>query len=255
MPKPLAAVPDLEADLDDLYAAPPEDFTGVRNDLARRLKQAGQNAVAARVKELRKPTVALWAVNQLARANPEGVRALLDAGDRLRASQEQVLGGGESADLRAATADERKILRELTQRGEALLQEAGRSPAAERIARVLRAAAVDPDARDLLAQGRLSEELEAAGFGAFAGMEIPASSQPEKPKPETPSPAAQRRRQEKVRKLRERAAKLKRAATVAERGAGKAEASLEQARRKATKAKDAAQRAEADLEAAEAENE
>ena len=156
MPKPLAAVPDLEAELDDLYATSPEDFTSARNDLARRLKQAGQNAVAARVKELRKPTVALWAVNQLARSNPKGVRALLDTGDRLRAAQEQALGGGESAELRAATAEERKLLRELTHQGEALLRDAGHSSAAERIARVLRAAAVDPDARELLAQGRLS---------------------------------------------------------------------------------------------------
>jgi hypothetical protein len=255
MPKPLAAVPDLEAELDDLYAAPPEDFTSARNDLARRLKQAGQNAVAARVKELRKPTVALWAVNQLARANPKGVRALLDAGDRLRAAQQQALGGGESTELRAATAEERKLLRELTQQGEALLRDAGRSSAAERIARVLRAAAVDPDARELLAQGRLSEELESTGFGAFAGMEVPARSGREQRKEDTPSPAAQRRREERLKKLRERAVTLKKAATDAEREAGKAEATLEQTRRKEAKAKDAAERAEADLDAAEAEGE
>jgi hypothetical protein len=252
MPKPLAAVPDLEAELDDLYAAPPEDFTNARNDLARRLKQAGQNAVAARVKELRKPTVALWAVNQLARANPKGVRALLDTGDRLRAAQQEALGGGESTELRAATGEERKILRELTQQGEALLRDAGRSSAAERIARVLRAAAVDSEGRELLAQGRLSEELESTGFGAFAGMKLPAASRAGKPKPDAPSPAAQRRRQERVRKLRERAAKLKREAAEAEREAARAETSLEQARRKAAKTKEAAQRAEAEVEAAEA---
>jgi hypothetical protein len=255
MPKPLAAVPDLEAELDDLYAASPEDFTSARNDLARRLKQAGQNAVAARVKELRKPTVALWAVNQLARGNAKGVRALLDTADRLRAAQQQALGGGESAELRAATAEERKLLRELTQQGEALLRDAGRSSAAERIARVLRAAAVDPDARELLAQGRLSEELESTGFGAFAGMDVPARSERAQRKPDTPSPAVQRRREERLKKLRERAAKLKKAATEAERATGEAEAALEQARQKEAKAKGAAEGAEADVEAAEAEDE
>ena len=248
MPKPLAAVPDLEAELDDLYAAPPEDFTSARNDLARRLKQAGQNAVAARVKELRKPTVALWAVNQLARADPKGVRALLDAGVRLRAAQQQALGGGESTELRAATAEERKLLRELTQEGEALLRDAGRSSAAERIARVLRAAAVDPDACELLAQGRLSEELESTGFGAFASMEVPAPSGREQRQEDTPSPAARRRRDERIKKLRERAAKLKKEAIEAEREAAKAH-------RKEARAKDAAAQAEADLEAAEAEDE
>ena len=255
MPKPLSVVPDLEAELDGLYALPPEDFTRARNDLARRLKQAGQNAVAARVKELRKPTVALWAVNQLARSNPKGVRALLDTGDRLRAAQEQALGGGESAELRAATAEERKLLRELTHQSEAQLRETGHSSAAERIARVLRAAAVDPDARELLAQGRLSEELESTGFGAFAGMEVPARAERAQRKPDTPSPAAQRRREERLKKLRQRAAKLKKTATEAARATGKAEAALEQARQKEAKAKDAATRAAAELEAAEAEDE
>ena len=41
MTRPLAAVPDLEQELDGLYALPLEEFTKARNDLAARLKQAG----------------------------------------------------------------------------------------------------------------------------------------------------------------------------------------------------------------------
>ena len=91
MPKSLAVVPDLEAELDDLYAALPADFTRARNDLAQRLKQAGQVEAAERVKQLRKPTVTLWAVNQLARRHPDDVRALLDAGEQLRVVQQAAL--------------------------------------------------------------------------------------------------------------------------------------------------------------------
>jgi hypothetical protein len=82
MPKPLAVVPEFETELDALYALPPAEFTAARNDLARRLKQAGQDEAAGRVKNLRKPSVPLWAVNQLARRNPKGIAALLEAGER-----------------------------------------------------------------------------------------------------------------------------------------------------------------------------
>src|SRR5207244_9772120 len=111
-------VPALEAELDELYAAPPENFIRTRNDLAQRLKQAGQVDVAARVKQLRKPTVPLWAVNQLARRHRDEVRELLDAGDRLRAAQ-QAAPRGAAEQPRTATAPARNPPRRPTHRGPA----------------------------------------------------------------------------------------------------------------------------------------
>jgi hypothetical protein len=254
VPKPLAVVPELEAELDNLYAATPESFIRARNDLAQRLKQAGQVEATTRVKQLRKPTVALWAVNQLARRYPDEVRALLEAGDRLRVAQEAALRG-ESQELRAATAAERKLLRSLTQRGEELLRETGHSADPKPIAGTLRTAAVDPAGRELLEQGRLSEELEATGFGAFAGMDVPSKSNPERKTPKAPSPAVQRRRQERLRKLRDDVTKARKDAAKAERAAARAEASLTEAREKATQANDSVRRAEIELEEAEAEAE
>ena len=245
MPKPLAVVPELEAELDNLYAALPADFTRTRDDLAQRLKQAGQVEAAAEVKQLRKPTVPLWAVNQLARNHPDDVRALLDAGERLRVAQQAALRG-ESQELRTATAEERKLLHGLTQRGAELLREAGHSADPKRIADTLRAAAVDESGRELLQRGRLSEELEASGFGGFAGMEIPSRS---KAKP--PSPATQRRREEQLRKLRERVTKAKSDATRAERAVARTEATLAAARQKLVEANESVRRAEAELEQAE----
>jgi hypothetical protein len=247
VPKPLAVVPELEAELDNLYAALPADFTRARNDLAQRLKQAGQVEAAAGVKQLRKPTVPLWAVNQLARQHPDDVRALLDAGERLRAAQQEALRG-ESQELRAATAEERRILHGLTQRAAELLRETGHSADTKRIADTLRAAAVDESGRELLQRGRLSEELEASGFGGFAGMEIPSRSKPEE-KP--PSPAAQRRREEQRRKLGERVTKAKSDATKAERAVARAEAALGAARERLAEANESVRRAEAELEKAE----
>jgi len=252
VPKPLAVVPELDAELDDLYAAPPENFIRARNDLAQRLKQAGQIDGAARVKQLRKPTVPLWAVNQLARRYPDEVRALLEAGDRLRVAQEAALRG-ETQTLRAATADERKLLRGLAQRGEELLRETGHSADPKRIVSTLHTAAVDPAGRELLEQGRLSEELEATGFGAFAGMEIPSSPKPEERTPKGTSPATQRRRQERLRRLRDNVTKAEKEAAKAERAVTRAEASLAEAREKAAQANDSVRRAEIELEDAEAE--
>jgi len=250
VPKPLAVVPELEAELDNLYAAPPTDFTRARNDLAQRLKQAGQVEAAAGVKQLRKPTVPLWAVNQLARRHPDDVRALLDAGERLRVAQQAALRG-ESQELRTATAEEREILHGLTQRGAELLREAGHSADTKRIADTLRAAAVDESGRKLLQRGRLSEELEASGFGGFAGMEIPSRSKPEEKTAKAPSPAVQRRREEQLRKLRERVATARRDATKAERAAARAGATLDTARQRLAEAKETVRRAEAELEQAE----
>jgi hypothetical protein len=186
-------------------------------------------------------------VNQLARQHPDDVRALLDAGERLRAAQQEALRG-ESQELRAATAEERRILHGLTQRAAELLRETGHSADTKRIADTLRAAAVDESGRELLQRGRLSEELEASGFGGFAGMEIPSRSKPEE-KP--PSPAAQRRREEQRRKLGERVTKAKSDATKAERAVARAEAALGAARERLAEANESVRRAEAELEKAE----
>jgi hypothetical protein len=247
--KPLAVVPDLDTELDALYALPPAEFTAARNDLARRLKQAGQDDPSDRVKSLRKPTVPLWAVNQLARRNAKGVAALLEASDRLRSAQEAALRGGESAALREATSAERRALKELTQQADELLREAGHTAPGDRVAATLRAAALTPEGQTLLRQGRLTEELQSSGFDAFAGMEIPARGAKGKPKPKEPSPAQQRRREERQRKLRERAAKLREDAAAAGREVAKAEAALERARKDADRAEQAAGKAEAQLEA------
>ena len=47
---PLAAVPDLERELDGLYALPLDEFTKARNDLASRLKRAHQGEAAAAIR-------------------------------------------------------------------------------------------------------------------------------------------------------------------------------------------------------------
>jgi hypothetical protein len=240
--KPLAVVPDLEPELDSLYALPPAEFTSARNDLAKRLKQAGRDDAAAEVKQLRKPTVPVWVVNQLARSHPDDLAALLQASEQLRAAQGSALEGSEADNLRQATVAQREALQTLTQRAHDLLTSAGQSATAqtiERIASTLRTAALDPTGRELLARGRMGEELDPSGFDAFAGMPLPKRREVGAKRTKKPD---DRRRKERLRKLREQSRK-------AEAAARKAEQQAKHAEQEAAAARQAAERARAELEA------
>jgi hypothetical protein len=195
------------------------------------------------VQALPKPPVAAWAVNQLARSDRAGVRALLDAGDALQSAQDRLLAGEDaSGSLREATARERDAVRGLTEQAEAVLRDAGR-PASqamlERVGTTLRAAAVDDDGRRLLEAGRLTAELDPTGFGGLAG--VPASAGRGKPRAQKPSAADKRREREEEQRrrqeLRQQARELEREARAAEREAEKAEAAAEKARRRAEQAR------------------
>ncbi len=71
---------DLEDELDRLYGVPLAEFVGERTRLATALRKEGRRAEAEQVKELRKPSVSVWTVNQLARRHRKDLDLLLDAG-------------------------------------------------------------------------------------------------------------------------------------------------------------------------------
>jgi hypothetical protein len=245
VPRALAAVPDLDQELDRLYALAPEEFTSARNDLAARLRKAGQAEAAEQVRALRKPSVPVWAVNQLARRHPDEVGQLISAGAQLRRAQEEAFRaerGGET--VREATAAERAAVRTLTRRAQSLLQEEGRGAthaALERIASTLRSAAVEPDAAPLLAAGRLAAEVGSTGFLTAAELAPPP------PKKRT-TDAAERRRERELKKLRARVERLERRADDEEEKAGLAEQTALKARELAKAAREEAAAARAELD-------
>ena len=69
-----------------------------RNELARLLKSEGSAPAAEEVKQLAKPNVAAWTINQLSRQHKDAVKFLLDAAARLRKAQERALQSGRSGD-------------------------------------------------------------------------------------------------------------------------------------------------------------
>lgn len=153
---------NLEKEIDRLYAAPAEEFTAKRKELVKKLRDEGERAAAMRVEDLRKPTAAAAAVNHLARSERMNVRALLTAGERLQEAQAKLLRGASPTAIHKAADDERKALTALLG---AARREGASEPTLRKVEQTLRAAAIDQDARSLLQQGRLTQDLQPIGFG------------------------------------------------------------------------------------------
>jgi hypothetical protein len=193
---------DLEAAIDELYGAGREDFVAGRDALAKQLRSDGDRDAADRVKALRKPTVAAWAVDRLARDEAGDMRRLVDSVDELRDAQEAAMGG-DAARLREASAEHRELLERLVGAAEKALGEQG-TATVDKVRETLQAASVDEDARDDLLRGRLTKELAGGAFDPFASMhDVPLRERPAKrekrpakdakrsatPKKERPAPA------------------------------------------------------------------
>jgi hypothetical protein len=172
--RPLASVPDLEPELDALYALPLEQFTKARNDLAARLKKAHQADVAVAVRALKKPSAVAWAANSLVATDRDLIDDLLAAGERLRTTQQRALHGEAGRDEVAdAAGGERNAVRALLAAARERLGARATPALLDRLGQTLRAAAVDDDARALLERGRLTDELKAVGFGPLEAVKPP----------------------------------------------------------------------------------
>ncbi len=221
-----------DAYLDPLFETAPEDFVAARNALVAKLNGIGKRKVASEIKALGKPTVPVWAINRLARREPDKVAALLDAATQLRSTQARALKNRASAEqLRAAAQAEREALRALLRSAREVLSEANRADTAGLLGRVestLHAHAVGNQAnRELLRRGRVSREAQALGFAGLldsAGGVIAASE----PRAATAEGPAQRRQARAKRRAAQQTANRLRAAAIraqriAERLRGRAE--------------------------------
>jgi hypothetical protein len=247
----------LDREIDRLYGLPLDEFTSSRNALARQLKSDGDNEASEQVAALAKPSLPVWAINQLARQEKASMRALLDAGAKLRKAQERALSGGGSDALRTAQADEREAIRDLVERAGAIFEEAGRPPTRsvlERIRSTLAAAALTEPARSTLKAGRLTDELQMSGFDALTGIE-PAPRGKAKPRDEL---AERRKKKAEIererRRLEKQARDLNDRAERAEQSAEQAEEAAAEARELADDHRRAADAAAAELRQFEREN-
>ncbi len=235
---------DLAREAGALYELPASEFTAARNARAKRLR-AERPELAAAVAALPKPTVAAAAVNRIAHDEPSEVRALIQAGKRLREAQERAVAGTTGAALQEAVAEHREAL-ERVRREARRLKLSG--PVLDRVSATLRAASVDPELQPLLERGLLAHELEPAGFGLDA-MATAAAPKQRQARPSPRGDAAKKQRAQ-VETARADLARAKRDRTSAARVRREAGQALEQAEAALARAEAAVRRAEQALERA-----
>jgi len=146
---------------DRLYALEPEDFTAARDDAAKEADGDDRKAVKA----LRKPTVAAYVINMLARQHADDVEALVALGDDLRKA---MAGKG---DIRELSDQRRDAVRDLVH---AAASASGRELTAAieaEVAATLEAATADPDLGAAVLSGRLVKPLRYAGFGTLPDLD------------------------------------------------------------------------------------
>src|SRR5260370_14290096 len=131
----------------ELVAGPLDQFTNRRNAKAKELKASGPRELAVEVAALKKPPVAVWAVNQLARRNKLVVERLRRAGEGVVQAQSGAVAGrkGAALQLRSASDALQRDLEEAVREAGDVLR-AGKHAADEstlrRVQEMLRLAAV-----------------------------------------------------------------------------------------------------------------
>jgi hypothetical protein len=240
---------DLEQAVDQLYGAELADFVELRKQLAKELRDAGNAAEAEALAKLRKPSVAAWTLNQLARRERRDVDLLLDAGHRLREAQAGVLQGSDKASFEQSRKTERDALQRLMREAERLLSGQGKASAnvLNQVRESLRTAAISTTGRELLARGRFTEPSRAEGFDIVSELagDAPRPRPASRPAPDRQAEAEARAAvREAKERLREAEARARRSAKAA--GALQAEADEARAVAEAESAEVEAARREVD---------
>jgi hypothetical protein len=234
MPKD-ESTPDI-AESADLFSLPLTQFTAARDRLTERLRTDGSIEEAERVGRLRKPSIVAWALNRVARLEPEQVDRLLDSHRQLREA-------GSAEAMQTASELRRQAVTGLVEAAMAELRADGRPDSLQtrdRINRTLLAVATDPQGESDLKAGVLVREIDPSG-GGWGDMTLPS------PPPPDPGHEAG----EAAGKARAKAEKLEAEADEAERRLEVAKQAVAEARSRAKSARTAADRAAKDAQAAE----
>lgn len=236
-----------DAELDELYAAKPDEFTALRTKLAADAKKRGDADAAKRIAAARKPTTAAWVVNRLALGDREVGERLADLRERLRAAHSEMAGER----IRELSAEQRRIVEELARTG---FEEASLSdPSAalrDDVTGTLAAAIADPDVGARL--GRLAKAERWSGFGDFGDTSTVFTATREKPKAQPkPAPVKQAPRDDKRETARAALAAAEKAKAEADEALAELQTDLAVARLRRDDARKRLQEADRALTAAE----
>lgn len=153
---------ELAAVADTLYAGSTDAFTDARNEAAKLAQDSGDKELAARIKKLKKPSVAAWAVNLLVRRESEQIDSVLGLAEQLRAAAEALDGD----ELRALTRQRRQLTSALASTARSLARDAGvrlTGPVVDQVEGMLTAAMLDPVAAQVVRTGRVVTAFTSTG--------------------------------------------------------------------------------------------
>jgi hypothetical protein len=255
---------DFDTVAGELYGGDLAEFVSARNAAAKAAKAEGDAELAARIRELRKPTTPAAIVNRLAREDAAELRELAELGDELRDAHTRLAGD----ELRALTRRRgeliRRILRGLPSMSDTVSRE---------VEATLEAVAADPGTARLAVAGRLTSvaHQDTDQWFTLAASAPPSTgkrpaklvdkAEPAKPKKDHRREEEDRKERERARaereRLRKEAAELAKERAVAERDLVRTERAAEQAtarvedlRTRLAEAEERAERATAEFEKA-----
>ena len=159
----------LPAEALELFGLPLDEFTSARNELAGRLKKEGRTDDSEKVRALRKPNLAAWAVNQLARERSADVKKLLSVAQQISEAEDV-------EEVREAVGHRHEIASELVDAATEILESAGRAAGAgtmHQVTQTLLAAQSEP-ARERIGRGTLERPIESSGFDTGLGLSLDA---------------------------------------------------------------------------------
>jgi len=163
----------------ELLLIDPNEFVARRNDLARELRAQGDKNGAAEVKGLRRPSVALWALNQVAHVHTELAHQLVEAARAAEAAQRALLEGSAADDFRAVVTRRRDAMTAVAAAASVVIERSGRTPDANArdVDDALNAIVASSAALDIFVRSELVAVPDVAGqTEMFAGIALPEST-------------------------------------------------------------------------------
>ena len=156
---------DFPKEAETLLSVAPDDFVTERNQLTRKLRDAGRKDEAAAIAALRKPPPVVLAANRAARSRPQVAK------DTARAAKRVKKQLGLDSEARKALDDALALLEDV-----ALAFLGGTKKPSEatrrRLHDLLQNVVADDGALAALTRGVLTEEPEPAGFAAYSGAGV-----------------------------------------------------------------------------------
>src|SRR5262245_12454796 len=208
-----------------------------------------RGADASRIRKLAKPTSVAWAINQVYWKTRRAYDEVLKSGERVRKAQVAALEGRKS-DVREASDAHRRAIADAVKEAQRLAAAAGSQPGADALMRTFEALSLASEPPE--PPGRLTRELQPAGFEALTGVTpkpvergaAPKAAERPAAPPAPPVDLKLLEKQQKQAEARKAAEETKRLAEEKKREAAikKAEAAVERAKKQMLAAQESLKR-------------